>query len=161
MDETLSSGVNVSVATHGWNHRAYLSSADSPSNRVAAAVLRGVYADVAGSNPGGGEGEGGVGSTAETRRDVHRHTPTVRYEGGSIPVVKHIEALTGTPPAIMAFSLGSDGVHSPNEFFPVARFALVTKAYVRALFEAARVHAADRAPGKEEMEEEMRSKEEL
>lgn len=126
-------GVNVSVATHGWNHRAYLSSADSPSNRVAAAVLKTVYA--------GEEGEEGT-------------APTVRYEGGSIPVVKHIEALTGTPPAIMAFSLGSDGVHSPNEFFPVERFALVTRAYIRVLFEVARVHAAgegDAPSSKEEL----------
>jgi len=39
-------------------------------------------------------------------------------------MVKHIETFTGVGPAILAFSLGSDGIHSPNEFFPVARFAL-------------------------------------
>ena len=118
-------GVTVSVTTHGWNHAAFLSSVDSPSNRVAARVLGDVYADV--------KGEGS--SPAE-------HAPTVRYEGGSIPVVKHIEALTGTAPAILAFGLGTDRVHSPNEIFPVKRFALVTRAYVRVMFEAARMHRA-------------------
>ena len=114
-------GVNVSVATHGWSHSAYLSAVDSPSNRVAAAVLTSVYADTR-SNPSGGSTEAEKGNRhVEEAEKAIRHAPTVRYEGGSIPVVKHIEAITGTAPAIMAFSLGSDGVHSPNEFFPVAR----------------------------------------
>ena len=38
---------------------------------------------------------------------------------------------------MLAFSLGTDAVHSPNENFPVSRFALATRVYVRTLYAAA------------------------
>ena len=49
--------------------------------------------------------------------------PALIRSGGTVPVVDHIQRFLGTPVVMMGFALPADRMHSPNERFPISRYA--------------------------------------
>ena len=49
--------------------------------------------------------------------------PMLIRSGGTVPVVDHIQRFLGTPVVMMGFALPADRMHSPNERFPISRYA--------------------------------------
>lgn len=48
--------------------------------------------------------------------------PVFMREGGSLPIVAEFQQHLNVPVILMGFGLDSDGIHGPNEHFPVAMF---------------------------------------
>lgn len=48
--------------------------------------------------------------------------PVFMREGGSLPIVAEFQRHLNVPVILMGFGLDSDGIHGPNEHFPVALF---------------------------------------
>jgi len=43
-------------------------------------------------------------------------------EGGSIPIVAHMQENIGAPVVMMGFGLNTDSLHAPNEHFSIDHF---------------------------------------
>lgn len=50
------------------------------------------------------------------------HEPTFKHEGGSIPIVAHMQENIGAPVIMMGFGLNTDNLHAPNEHFSLEHF---------------------------------------
>lgn len=53
---------------------------------------------------------------------VYGKTPVPVRSGGSIPIISTFEEVLGIKSVLMGFGLGSDGIHSPNENYPLEQF---------------------------------------
>ena len=50
------------------------------------------------------------------------HEPVFMREGGSIPIVAHMQENIGAPVVMMGFGLNTDSLHAPNEHFSLDHF---------------------------------------
>ncbi len=54
--------------------------------------------------------------------DVYGKQPIPVRSGGSIPIIATFEEILGTKSVLMGFGLSTDGIHSPNENYPLEQF---------------------------------------
>lgn len=54
--------------------------------------------------------------------EVYGKNPVPSRSGGSIPVIAAFEEILGIKSVLMGFGLESDGIHSPNENYPLEQF---------------------------------------
>lgn len=78
-------------------------------------------------------GNGGLGATMDINNPMiqsavqaYKHgwgyEPVFMREGGSIPIVAHIQQQVGAPVVMMGFGLNTDNLHAPNEHFSLDHF---------------------------------------
>jgi acetylornithine deacetylase/succinyl-diaminopimelate desuccinylase-like protein len=61
-------------------------------------------------------------AAVEAYREGWGYEPMFMREGGSIPIVAHMQEHLNAPVVMMGFGLNTDNLHAPNEHFSLDHF---------------------------------------
>lgn len=61
-------------------------------------------------------------AASKALEDVYGKHPIPVRSGGSIPIISEFESILGIKSILLGFGLKTDGIHSPNEHYPLTQF---------------------------------------